>query len=225
MKKRGYFICFSGIDGSGKTTLAKRLENTMQNVCIDFKYKYSNYEPFIIKLFKIIGKLLFLKERDSAKNYQQYCNGKRKSFKKHSFLTWLYRSIHFIDYFLQILFKISIPLTIGRNIISDRYFYDVIINYSFNYNYTFEKIDETIKSYLRFFPKPDLLFFIEVPEDVAFKRKDDTPTLEYLKDRKAIYRELSKKYSIPMLDGTTNLDNLLNKIGEQAIKNYKHLRE
>jgi dTMP kinase len=58
---------------------------------------------------------------------------------------------------------------------------------------------------LDFAPPPDLIFLIDLPESIAFQRKDDTPSLYYLKERREIYRWLSREYKMEVIDGTKSM--------------------
>ena len=53
-----------------------------------------------------------------------------------------------------------------------------------------KETNELLKKILRHIPNPDNIFFIDIPEEIALKRKEDIPSLDYLKIRAKYYRNL-----------------------------------
>ena len=209
MKFKSFLICFTGIDGSGKTTLAKYLVETMTQNGIKCKYVYGRLEPFILKPFIILGGKIFLRGADMFEDYAQYSSVKNRAIKQHSFLFSFYRRILLFDYLLQILFRVRIPFMLGKTIVCDRYVYDTIItDLSVDTNYSKSEITDLIKRFFYITPKPDLAFLIDLPEEVAFQRKDDTPSMEYLRERRNIYLNIGREYGMIILDGSKELDEL-----------------
>jgi len=219
MKTKGFLVCFIGIDGSGKTTLSKDLVNSLNKREIKCEYVYGRLSPFILKPFILIGDLIFLRDRNALKNYQEYFNTKRKAIEKHSFLSRIYQQILLLDYSLQIFFKVKIPLIFGKNIVCDRYVYDTVItDLSVDMNYSKDKVMKLLNNLLHFFPEPDIIFLIDVPEEVAYHRKSDVPSIRYLKERRGMYLELGKEYGMMILDGTKNLEELKDLIQKKVLE-------
>lgn len=199
---RGVLICFTGIDGAGKTTLSKALVEVLKKRGINCKYVYGRFQPFISKPLILIGKKLFLKESNVFNDYNTYLNKKRLIIKKFKFLFLIYWCIILLDYCLQLIFKIRIPLILGKIIICDRYVYDTVINdFAIDMNYSIDKVKSLIKKLLHIAPKPTLTFLIDVPEEIAFHRKDDIPSIELLKEIRKIYLEVGKEERMIFLDG------------------------
>ena len=197
------------MDGSGKTTLSKELVELLNKKGIKCRYVYGRLNPFILKPFILIGDWLFLRGKDISKNYSEYSNTKRKAIEKHSFLSKVYQQILMFDYSLQIIFKVKLPLIFGKNIVCDRYIYDTMItDLSVDMNYSRDKVTNVLKNLLRFFPEPNITFLIDVPEEIAYKRKDDTPSIEYLRERREIYLDVGRKYGMIILDGSKRLEEL-----------------
>jgi len=125
----------------------------------------------------------------------------------------LYEYFVLVSYTAQVIFKIAIPLKLGKNIICDRYVYDTLVDLACDLEYSDEKIRYRLNQLLKLLPSPDILFFIDVPEEVSLKRKNDIPSLEFLRNKKEKYYKISiiLKQSgniIQIMDGTRSVDNL-----------------
>ena len=216
-RRKAKLICFTGIDGSGKTTLAKELVEIMNERGFQCKYVYGRLEPFIVKLFNFIGGKILLRGKDMFDNYAEYSSTKSSAIERHSFLFGFYRHILWFEYFLQLIFKVRLPLMLGKNIVCDRYVYDTVINdLSAETNYSGFEIGGLIKKCFYIAPKPDLVFLIDLPEEIAFQRKNDTPSIEYLKERRNTYLDVAKEEEkMVILDGSIPLNNLKCILGDR----------
>jgi len=208
IKKKPVLICFTGIDGSGKSTLAKGLVSSLNKRGIRCKYVYARFEPFILKPFILIGKLIFLRGKNIFKDYKNYSGTKKKATEKHHLLSWIYQQISLLDYYLQALFKVRLPLLMGRNIICDRYLEDVAVNLAVELNYSNVKLKSVLNKIQRRLPEPDLVFLADVPEEIAYQRKKDVPSIEYLKERRQLYLWIQKEYDMVTLDGCKSITEL-----------------
>jgi thymidylate kinase len=60
-----------------------------------------------------------------------------------------------------------------------------------------------------FLPKADVCLFLNVSEEVAFSRKDDIPSAEYLRERKARYLALAGAYDFHEVNADAPLEEVL----------------
>lgn len=212
MKTKVFLICFTGIDGSGKTTLSKELVKLLNRKGVKCKYVYGKLNPFISKPFILIGREIFLRGKNPFKDYSEYSNSKRRVIMKHYFLSRIYQKILLFDYMLQIFFKIKLPLMLDKNIVCDRYVYDTIITDIAIDMYSKGRIIKLLNNLQHFFPDPDITFLVDLPEEIAYKRKDDIPSIDYLKERRKIYLEVGEKFGMVVLDGSKSLEELRKEI-------------
>ena len=214
-------ICFTGIDGSGKTTLAKYLVEMMAQEGIKYTYVYGRLEPFLLKPFILIGRKIFLRRNDMFKDYRGYSTKKQETIQHHPFLFGFYRYLLLFDYFLQIFFRVKLPYLLGRKIVCDRYVYDTVItDLAVDMNLSKYEIKKMIDRFFHIAPKPDLTFLIDLPEEIAFQRKDDTPSIEYLKERRRFYLDVGKEEEMIILNGSKNVDELKRDIQKSF---YQHM--
>lgn len=204
---KNFFVCFAGIDGSGKTTQAEALIEEMKKNEIEAKYAWNRFEGRMLTPFTVITKKIFFRGKNAINDPADYYDTKKRLL-KNRILSVGYQYFLLFDYFFQILFRVKIPLLVGKNIVCDRYVYDIIVDLSVDFNYSEEKAKRMLKNLLHLFPKPDLIFLVDVPEEIAYQRKDDVPSMDYLKVRRNSYLDIGEEYDMRLLDGCKDLREL-----------------
>lgn len=205
-----------GIDGSGKSTLATNLYHFLLKCNIKCKYLWwLKAENSILR-----QSIRFLSNtiRGSKKELNAYNPLDHNSIKHNSSFMTLYQYVVLLDYIRQLMVTVWLPLKLGKIVICDRYIYDTIIAFSLEFNYSQEKYQRLFKFFSFLSPKPDLFFFVDVPENVAFSRKDDIPSPEYLSKPRSIYFQLSEIMNAKKIDGTMNLDILNEIVSNETMK-------
>ena len=200
MAKKAFLICFVGMDGTGKTTQAKRLVNALEARGVKCKYVWNTYQPFITKPFLLLGKAAFFRGKDAFKDYAEYSSTKIKVFRT-PILSRVYEYLSLFDYLCQSLVTVRLPRMFGSNIICDRYVPDVAVNLAAELGYSDKKLSSTLNKLSGLLPKPDLAFLLDVPAEIGYQRKDDTPSVEHLRSLRGIYLTIGQEYGV-VLDGT-----------------------
>lgn len=210
-------ICFTGIDGSGKTTLAKKLAGALLQEGIEAKYVYARYIPFLLKPFMLVGKYLFLRKENPNENFANYSRVKREATKKRKALSLVYQWLLISDYILQIAFKVWLPTIFGKSIICDRYIFDTLANdLAIDFNYSISDVDAFLGRWMQFIPKPQLIIFVDVPEEISLQRKTDIPSIDYLKERRPLLQHMAQKLGMFTIDGTNKLNELFEVVYHKA---------
>lgn len=219
--KKGRLIVFTGIDGSGKTTQSKLLVKSLQKDGIDVLYVWSRWEPFFLRPFikRWKGRV---GHRDGGYKAEKIKEEKTKLLSNPVFC-WLWLVAFFIDYGLQIFFKIRVGLLRKKLIISDRIFYDSLIDQAINLVRGKDWLLKNLDSFWMkvFFPEPDLVIYVDCPEDIAFTRniaKNDTQDTEYLIERRRLYLKLADRYRWFKIDGTLPVDEIAVQIKDKVYK-------
>ena len=225
MKRQTFLICFTGIDGTGKTTQAKNLVSALKVKGITSRYVWNTYQPILTKPFLIIAKVLFFRNKDAFQNYIAYTDTKRGLF-KNKLLAKAYECLVLFDYLCRSFIDIRLPLIFGRSVVSDRYVYDVVVNLAVDLGYSNKASRSLLSKLSRWLPKPDIAFLIDMSEETCYQRKTDVPSIEHLKWRRKIYLNIGKANGVVMLDGSVNireLENIIRNKVEQALKSTTHL--
>lgn len=197
------------MDGAGKTTLAKFLTDDLHEKNIKARYVYNRYIPILLRPALLMGQLLFLRNKDFYRDYTEYSNTKRTASKDHPVLAKFFQYLLLFDYLFQILFKIKLPLLFGKNIVCDRYIYDTIVtDLSVDFNYSEEDVKNSLNRLLSLFPTPDIAFLVDLPEEIAYQRKDDVPAVDYLRERRMMYLYIGEECKMMILNGAMPLNEL-----------------
>ena len=217
-KHKNAFICITGLDGSGKTTLGRKLCGYLNDKNIDSIYVYARLRPFFSKPSMAIGHFLFLRNHDMEKDYTEYTRKKNILFKKNKFISNCYRMILFFDDIIQLIWKIKFPLLKGKTVICDRYVYDTVITDMANdMQMPSDQLDTILERYFLFLPKPTVTFLIDVDENVAHSRKNDIPNIKYLKDRRNLYLNVAERYNMNILNGNKEINEVFSEAKEKII--------
>jgi len=196
-------IAFIGPDGCGKSTLISQIKN-------DFNYlygksKYIHLRPTLIPASRNIKKALTKKEIGDIPNPHAY--------KPYNYILSFIKFIFiFIDYLLGYL-TIKIKTLNGQPVISDRYFYDVLVDPK---RFRFSKIN-LFQSFLIkiFLPRPDITFLLTAPSDIIFSRKQDLQIKEIDRQNKA-YNLLTNKFNeIQIIDASVSVNDVYNNVRQK----------
>lgn len=198
-----------GIDGAGKTTLAKSLTATLQKQDPSVRYQYCQYFPKLLYPFKKLAKLSVMRKTHEFRDYDHYNRTKKATSSRFPFLAGVYAMIWLIDYLIQVFFKVTVPVLFGRKLIVDRYIFDIAVNLSLTTNNETNYANKLIRLFFIFAPRPDLIMFIDLPEEVAYSRKSDIQDIEYLTERRERYLALAETYNFILLDGTQPQEQML----------------
>lgn len=219
---RGFLIAFTGIDGSGKTTQAKLLEEILREKGGKISYVWSRWDSFLLRpLIKIWKNRI----KDNTYNPNFYNNNLKKSKQKllnNPIFGRFWLALFFLEYSFQIFIKVRIELAKRDFIISDRTFYDSIIDQAINLGKWQDFLLDTLDSFwiMILFPKPDMVIYIDCPENIAFSRKTDSPNIEYLIERRALYLKLADKYAWFKVDGTLSINEIYSQIRNKVYSKF-----
>lgn len=219
---RGTLICFIGLDGAGKSTQARFLYEKIKNEGGKCIYLWLRWDLFLLKPLSNLGKcLLFKVKRINSSDYEAVVSTKRKMLRD-SLMGNVWFHLRVVDYLLKVFFRLVIPLFFGRIIICDRYLYDAIVDIVTDYKSSEEAVREIAKNKLfRLFPKPDLVFFLDVTAKEALKRQNDVPSLSYLEEQRQAYLKLEKIEKWVKLDGLAKKKVLQERIQREVFLKLK----
>jgi thymidylate kinase len=199
--KEPKFLTITGLDGSGKTTLANNIIEYYKARGYKYKYVWMRHRHTLAYL--LMRLLMFLGWKRNFKN----ANGveiTRFELDEGTFSRVLWPIIEFLSILPVILFKVTIPLRLGYGIICDRYTIDTIVSISLNtYNMNFE--DGYLgKIFLNLIPKEGIIIFLDIDLlNILSRRPDIEFSYDEIQNAIRIYRKLAIKTKAIYLNTTT----------------------
>ncbi len=221
VKSRNKLINIIGIDGAGKTTLAKRLALELAKTDPKISYAYAQYFAKLLWPFKKVARLFFMTNTDEFREYTRYNKKKQGASRSHPKLSMVYAGLWLADYIFQIFFKVTMKLAIGRRLVLDRYIFDIAVNLSLTLGRNKDFSVTLAGLLLKFCVRPDRVILIDLPEAVAWGRKGDIQDPYYLSERRERYLYLAQLFDFTVIDGTLSKDEVLDlAIASLAEENY-----
>jgi thymidylate kinase len=156
---------------------------------------WRGFESWLFKPFAAITKNAMIKRGN-----ERGVTSAREKIPFFDLLTWL-------DYFVRVCPALVAASLTSAILVVDRYVYDVIQELHGEDT----RSRRMVTRLLQLFPQPTVVFYIKVPPEVAYARKDDIPSLEFLlrsdEEKQKMLRELSADRVI-VLDGTRAVQEL-----------------
>lgn len=161
----GMFVVFIGPDGSGKTTVAKDLEKSLNPLFRHCQYYHGRFGllPELKNFRNLFLRILGRKPSVFPKNQTT-----EQDTNQHSLLRSLvYVSYYSLDYFLGH-WIVRKSQSVGNLIIFDRYFYDWFIQQYYG------RIPRWFLPVLKFIlPRPDIIVYLSNSPQIVYQRKQE----------------------------------------------------
>jgi len=188
MAKLGTFVCIEGIDGSGKTTQARRLVTNLRRRGFDAVY---TTEPSAGKVGKLIRRYVLDRK-------------KRVSIALEALLFAADRIEHVET-------EIKPALDKGKVVVCDRYIYSTLA-----YQGAASLDLKWIELINRFALIPDLALFLDVPPEIVVKRlKRKKSVMETLPNQQRVhevYMQMVREARLKLVDGTKSKEEVSKQI-------------
>lgn len=222
-------IALIGADGSGKTTIAKKI---LENPPVKMKYIYmglniesSNYALPTSRLIHFLKVYRYKKKNNikaKIKNLSIHTINEDRKEDTRGVLGATFRTLNRIsEHLYRQLIAVFFQL-LGYTILFDRhYLFDGAIDKVNNKNY---RLSSRIYSWLLYnvLPKPDLTLFLYAPPKVLHQRKIET-SLEYLEGKnKSLEYIGSNVKNFVKIDATLPLEEVLNIVNSHISKFCKN---
>lgn len=207
-------IALIGLDGAGKTTLSELLADSLRKqglkVYVIQPFRYFLLEP-LMAVVRVAAKL-FRGSSNEARHPLLF-RGKKP------FLARQWPYLVALDNLFYDLIYIKPKLLSGYYVISDRYFYDLAINFDY-YGYSCKHAG---RFYRRVVPKPDITFVLDLSPDKAIVRAEELDINYYRQQRKR-YLNLARDFGFYIINAENSIKEVLNDI-EGILSLYKRGRK
>ncbi len=201
-KREGFLVSISGIDGSGKSSNTIALCDSLARMDFPVKRAWTGHKPILSYPIFAIVRLLGYTHRVRFRGLVFF----RREILRNRAIATLWPLFIAMDYVLNGIPSVTIPLHRGRIVVSDRYSYDV----------TAQLVQEahignrTRNVLLNLLRCPDVAFLIDVDESLAWQRAmvpgraREQPYYD-LAERRRIYLELARENGMIVLDGSRDI--------------------
>lgn len=194
-------IALMGIDGCGKSTLSRALADELGRRGEPAVATWAMLRPFLLRPLIAAAKFLLVRKAPKSADYGAHIAAKRAGMDKLRFAHAIYLAVMIVDYLPQAWWKVGLPRLLGRHVICDRYYHDMALDYAITVNGDAAHMMRVLRLLERLVPSTDLHYFVDVPAEVAYARKDDVPSIEYLRERQRFYGAMAAEFALPALDG------------------------
>ncbi|OGK26075.1 hypothetical protein A2954_02780 [Candidatus Roizmanbacteria bacterium RIFCSPLOWO2_01_FULL_37_12] len=182
MKK--LLIAFSGFDGTGKSTLAKKIKIYFEGKGFQVAYKHAHGYTISENSFGI----------------------SKEAVKKYKWMLKLASPVVLFDSWITYLFKYK-PILKANILICDRYFYDKIARLLY-----YRVIGLNLaKLYLKLLPKPDYIFVLDLNENITLLRKKEYSKYQ-IKRFRTYYKFIADQLNVPIIPTSSSINKTLEKI-------------
>lgn len=215
----GFLVSLSGIDGSGKTTLAQSVTTLLQDRGLPFRYTWARFGSKLIDSIVFISKSTILHHEDLSNTERSFQAVKSYIFSSR-ITSMLYLGFVLIDYYLQLMGKVWFPILWGKNLICDRYVFDSVVDLAADLLLNGDTCLKIISIFMKIVPEPKIAFYIDIPVEIAFDRKDDIISIDYLQSREGLFFLLVDRYNLRLIDGCDQPESINDKVTKLIIEEY-----
>lgn len=225
-----FTVALIGPDGSGKTTIGMRLRDGL-SVPAKYMYMGVNHEAsqhllpttrFMLSVRNLLGRKSYaggprdrkpIQETGSPKN-----RGKRfiKSVKSSLSLMNRFAEEWYRQFIAWYYLRRRCVVIFDRHFFPDYYAYDIAADTQRTFN---QRVHGFMLNH--FYPRPDLLLFLDAPSEVLFERKGEG-TIELLDQRRADYlqmKELVEHFEV--IDANRDLELVVRDVSERITRFYE----
>ncbi len=174
-------ICLSGIDGSGKTTQLELIAEELRKRGLQYKRVSLRWAAFVsyplLGVARLIGYTKWKMIRGTTRHATH-------EFYRNLAVAKLWPWLFSIDMLMRSFVLVSIPLKMGYYVLCDRFVLDAMADLMEEVRDSHFPSALVGRVLFRCVPKESIIVLLDVEEEIAFMRKDDIPSLDYLRARR-----------------------------------------
>ena len=201
-------ICFTGTDGTGKTTQADLLLDEAKATNKRVVYRWFHYARLFSLPLLVYARLC---------KYSRYEEVDEQKFGWWEFeASWILCNIlpwlMLIDAFCFSIIRIYLPLLRGYSIIADRYIWDIMVDIMQGTSRNDLHLETVGKLFLKLAPRNTAVFLLDADVDSLPERRNDIKNDKRLQNRVLCYRKLANDTGIPIINAGNTIDTIHDEI-------------
>jgi thymidylate kinase len=195
-------VLLTGLDGTGKSTQALRLEAEARDRGIAATYLWGRWEPLLLKPLMRLARA----RRSAAASVQETdpARGAKQRIFKSRFRRTLWRYAAAADYLLRAGPRVARAYVGAEMVILDRYYHDALVDMGAN----FGTAPPEPPWPMRLFPRPQRGILLDMDEEGIVRRDPAAASLEYLRRRRPLYLALAERLRWTVVDGSRSVDDV-----------------
>ncbi len=196
--KNSYLICFTGVDGSGKTTHAKSLQKYLEDKGYTCKYVWGTSRPIFSYAFLVFARSLGYWKKTKKNVYTdplEYAPSELASK-----LGRIWRLFVFADFQIKTLVKTRPFLMLRKIVILDRYFYDLLMDLRVSHTSS----EEFVRRISKTLPRPQLTFLLDAPPSLTAQRRGFA--WHDLKTKREAFLQIGQQFQFCVVDSSQDFN-------------------
>ncbi|MFC1808879.1 hypothetical protein ACFL3D_01995 [Candidatus Omnitrophota bacterium] len=210
MKKKLRIIYFYGIDGTGKTTIAHELKQSLEQNGESIAYLWLRQFHIFAKCINAVGRLCGLSVK---KQYDGgVCIGYHY-YEKNNILAAVFKLATMCDIVLTLILFIYIPLIFTRKIIIiDRFLIDTVIDVCVDTKDEAFLKKAVVKTLMTMVLRHAKIVYVRTKTDEIIKRRPDIAYDETFDYRLSLYERTVELFNVIVLDNNHTLTSVLQEL-------------
>ncbi len=218
----GMLVCFSGVDGSGKTAHAHALQRAFAGCHIRTSYVWSRtgsarWLHLLGQAAKrLAGRLLPRGGESEVIKWER----RRATFGKR-WVRRIWSWLTAVDLVVRYTWRVRLPLLRGRVVLCDRYVYDAWVEWAAYFGSGGDISRAWAARWLRWaMPQPHRTYLLDIPAELAASRSSSAPSLAMLHEEVALYRQLATSFGAIIKDARRPAATVEDEIAYETLTAY-----
>ena len=191
-------IALCGVDGSGKTTQIKLIQNELKRN-LDCKLLNLRWAAFLSYPFLAVLRVLGYSRREINIHGVKCIN---HYFYRNYAVTRIWSWLFTVDMMLRATLTLKVSLAKGYVVLCDRSPIDALVDLmaeTGDYNLWRKRVGRLLLSIV---PQNPVIVLLDIDEQKAYARKIDVLNIEYIRTRRTLFLDLAQKLDIPIIDAS-----------------------
>lgn len=202
-------VCLLGVDGSGKTTIAKAYIKYLEKEDIPVIHVWSRYRNYLSKPFLALM-------RFTGHNRKENINGISigyHDFQNSRVIAFLFLALQWLDQIIDICLRFRIT---NNSIVSDRCVIDTLVDLCVDTNMDDFVLSGYGRSLIAMMPKRTTYFIVSRDKELVYDLRPDVKVDRYYDRRVGLYNRIANDFCLNMLCNNGTVGEAVNLMNAKA---------